>query len=220
MEQEKSDLVDGLPVDGNMPNGIDALRRVVERAGYPTVAHAVAAHAVFLHPKTVAQTELQAVFPVVRNQAKRTQTEVLGTGQEIMYDDNTMPTVAFRWAAGWPSTSTDLQFNHVISDSSDPRHYTALWNLCVTPDFLAKATDGHPEVGAALRHRSHVLYGTPAHLAEPERPDGYEDLVWAPVTSPISNLAETMQQRFAKSSSVRTNAIRRIGWLFGAPAPE
>jgi len=208
-----------LMVDSAMPNGIEALRRMVERAGYASVLEAVAEHVVFLHPNTVGQTGLKPIFPVVRDMKRRCQTEVLANGQEVMYDDNTMPTFAFRWAAGWPSTSTDLQFNHVITDSSDVRHYTALWNLCVTPAFLAKATDGHPEVATALRYRSHELYGSAPHLAAPEKPEGYEQLRWGPVAPPISDLASTMQARFSKSNSTRAKAIRRIGWLFGPPTP-
>lgn len=44
---------------GGLPpvaNGVDALQAVLERAGYPTVVHAVAAHTLFFRPATVAQT--------------------------------------------------------------------------------------------------------------------------------------------------------------------
>jgi hypothetical protein len=45
-----------------------------------------------------------------------------------------------------------VQTNHVWGDPKNPETYAALWNLCITPAFLAKCTDGrhHPEVHAAL----------------------------------------------------------------------
>jgi hypothetical protein len=206
-----------LPTTGDMPNGLEALTRVIRDAGYSSVLDAVARQVIFLHPDTVAQTALQPVFPVIRSMAKRGTTTVLPSGQEVMYDDNRSPTEAFKWAAGWTKKPMHLQFNHVITDSSDPKSYTALWNLCVTPTYLAKLTDAAPEVQAALRYRSHELYGTPAHLDAPTKPDGYDALVWAPVTEPINDLATEMRKRLAKTNEKRMNVIKRLGWLFGDP---
>ncbi len=76
----------------------------------------------------------------------------------------------------------------------DPRNldtYTALWNLCVTPAFLAKTTDGsnHPEVLAALRYRVVDLYDTRSGgLERPSKPDGYDDLEWASSPEPVADL--------------------------------
>ena len=55
----------------------------------------------------------------------------------------------------------DVQVNHVWADAKNRDTYTALWNLCVTPAFLAKTTDGsnHPEVIEALKYRSVELFG-------------------------------------------------------------
>jgi hypothetical protein len=40
-----------------------------------------------------------------------------------------------------------------------PEIYTALWNLCATPAFLAKTADGqnHPKVRVALKYRAFDL---------------------------------------------------------------
>ncbi len=201
------------------PNGTESLRRVLEAAGYDSITQAVAAHALFLHPVTVAQTNLEALFPVVRNQAMRTQVGTLPDGREVMFDDNWMPIAAFCWSAGWNfGTKGDVQFNHVVQDSQEPRNYTALWNICVTPAFLAKATDGHPEVKAALRYRSHELYGTPGHMDEPTKPDGYGSLRWGPVTAPVPDLATVLRARIEDSKAVRQTTIRRLGWLFAPPS--
>jgi hypothetical protein len=42
-------------------DGVTALTAVLTQAGYRSTAEAVAAHALFLHPATVAQTEGQAI---------------------------------------------------------------------------------------------------------------------------------------------------------------
>lgn len=200
-----------------MPSGYQALAGLLLAAGYPSILHAVAKNVVFIHPDTVAQTEMKPMFPVIRNKELRATTTVLDSGAEVMYDDNYTPTKAFVWAAGWTGKPKDLQFNHVVADSADPRSYTALWNLCVTPTFLAKPTDGHPDVKAALRYRSHELYGSPTFLEPPVKPEGYDDLAWGPVTVPIDDLATVMRQRLAKTKERRMLQIRRIGWLFGEP---
>jgi hypothetical protein len=60
-----------------------------------------------------------------------------------------------------PQEGPDVQYNHVFRDPRNPATYSALWNICVTPAFLAKTTDGsnHPEGLAALRFRVLELYG-------------------------------------------------------------
>lgn len=107
-----------------------------------------------------------------------------------MYDDNTTPTLALLWAAR-RKKGPDIQYNHVYGDPRNPATYTALWNLCVTPAFLAKTTDGpnHPEVLAAVRYRAVDLYGCwPAGEERPAEPSGYRDLAWAPSPEPVPDL--------------------------------
>ena len=97
-----------------------------------------------------------------------------------MFDDNTTPTLAFLWSAR-RKKGPDVQYNHVFGDPRSPATYTALWNLCVTPAFLAKTTDGsnHPEVLAALRYRVVELYGCwPEGEERPSEPAGYQALAW------------------------------------------
>src|SRR5438876_363935 len=83
---------------------------------------------------------------------------------------------AFLWAADRVK-GPDVQFNHVWRQSADARCYTALWNLCCTPAFLAKACDAHPVVTEALRYRAEHLYGyRPADDLPARKPDAYDDL--------------------------------------------
>ena len=164
-------------------DGAAALAEITRRAGYDSIVEAVAEHAIFLHPDTVRQTRGQALFPIIRDSHRRGDTLVLDNGREVMYDDNSSPKLAFTWAAQRTKKAKDVQFNHLWSDPRDADAYTALWNLVVTPAFLAKTTDGrnHPEVQDALRYRAFDLYGFfPGGEAEPQRPDGYDRLSWPP----------------------------------------
>ncbi len=76
-------------------DGIEALSSMVARAGFQSVAAAVAAHTLFLHPETVAQTNGKPLFRTVRDPGQRGSFGTLPDGAEIMFDDNTTPTLAF-----------------------------------------------------------------------------------------------------------------------------
>ncbi len=204
-------------------NGVDALTRVLERAGYPSVVAGVAEHTVFLDPRTVEQTGGQPLFPVIRDMIRRGDFEILPNGQRVLLDDNTTPNRAFLWAAG-RSKGRDLQYNHVWSGAKNPALYTALWNLCATPAFLAKTTDGqnHPEVRSALQYRAYELYGVhPAELPAPQRPASYDSLTWAPMPGHVPNLEVVVRARMAAAPKSRPAlAAREIGWLFSGWEPD
>jgi hypothetical protein len=209
-----------------MFDGAAQLTAVLAQAGYPSVVAAVAKHTVFLHPDTVGQAGGSALFPVIRarNMSERGAIEEVD-GHRVMLDDNTAPTHAFLFAAGVQRGEyVDVQFNHVWSASRDPNAYTALWNLCVTPAFLAKTTDGsaHPEVIAALRYRSFELYGSlPLGQQTPMPPGGHDQLRWAPSPEPVDDLAAVIRARLARSPKSRTaRACREIGWLFSSWQPD
>ncbi|MCP4224862.1 MAG: hypothetical protein GY773_16115, partial [Actinomycetia bacterium] len=144
-------------------------------------------------------------------------------GHRLLFDDNTSPVLTFCWAAQ-RKKGPDIQFNHVYGDSRNPSLYTALWNLCVTPAFLAKTTDGtnHPEVIAALRRRSFDLFGSrPQGEPEPEKPAGYDELVWADSPPPVANLESILRARLRAASKSRPAiAAREIGWLYSGWRPD
>lgn len=205
-------------------DGAAALRTVVERAGFASIPAAVAAHTVFLSPETVAQTGGSALFPVIRVRGGRRGTVgAAPDGRPVMFDDNTVPTDAFLWSAG-RSNGPDVQFNHVWSRPYDPEIYTALWNVCATPAFLAKTTDGsnHPDVQAALRYHAFWAFRcAPAGEPVPIEPPGYGDLVWAPFPPPIVDLEGELRRRLAASrESWAARACREIGWLFSDWKPD
>lgn len=204
-------------------DGAAQLEELLRRARYPSVAAAVAAHAVFLHSDTVAQAQGRAIFPVIRDMLRRGSFNTLPDGRRVLLDDNTSPTCAFLWAAG-RSKGPDVQFNHVWTASADPDAYTALWNLCATPAFLAKTTDGsgHEDVTSVLRYRSFELYRChPAGTPVPTEPPGYRELAWAPHPPPVENLERELRARLASNAKSRpARACREIGWLYSAGQPD
>jgi hypothetical protein len=206
------------------PDGAAQLAAVLGRAGYASTMHAVAAHTSMLDPSVVAQTSGHAVFATVRLDTRRG--ERVGQFDEterVMFDDNLSPTLAFLWAAGH-KRGTEMQFNHVWQTRRDRSVYTALWNVCMTPAFLAKTTDGsgHPEVRAALCRRAFDLYGhLPAGQGVPVAPPGYADLDWAPHPEPVIDLeAEYRRQMSTKPRNVVVGSARQFGWLFSAWQPD
>lgn len=210
-----------------MLDGVEQLTDLlVRRAGYPSVVAAVAEHAVFLSPETVAQTDGAALFSTIRmrNVSERGSIDEVG-GRRVLLDDNSSPTAAFMWAAGIPRRQVrEMQFNHVWAVSRDPDAYTALWNICATPAFLAKTTDGsnHAEVVAALRFHAYRLYGVvPNGMTEPGEPPGYQDLRWPPHPAAVPDLAEAVTARLRRTPRSRTTtACREIGWLFSDWKPD
>lgn len=213
-------------------DGAESLRDVLRRAGYRTELEAVAGHTVFLHPETVAQTNGAALFPVTRTKdlARRGSIVEGPHGRRVMLDDNRSPTDGFVWAAQ-QRRGPDLQFNHLFkvaveSDtySADPDIYTALWNICVTPAFLAKLTDvkHHAHVLAALQRRSFDLYGyLPAGQRAPEPPDGYGSLAWRDCPSPVADLERVLRRQLNRAPRSRpAQACREIGWYFSDWEPD
>lgn len=202
-------------------DGVDQLTEVLSRAGYPSIVAAVAEHAVFLHPDTVAQTHGAAVFPTIRRMGHVGELTSLEDGRGVMLDDNLSPTVAFTYAANLPA-GRDVQFNHVWQSSKDPDAYTALWNLFATPAFLAKPTDTHAAVQDALRFHAFDLYGChPAGQPDPIEPDGYRDLAWAPHPDPVPDLEAVFRTRLRSTPKSRPAiACRTIGWHFSGGKPD
>lgn len=202
-------------------NGRVALERVIAASAYGSALQAVAALTVFSHPQTVAQVGPGAAFATVRNAGRRGQI-VDREGRPCAYDDNKSPTDAFLWANGIARRRADVQFNHLYQASDDPGSYTALQNLCVTPTFLAKLTDTDPVVRAHLQYRAFELYGwTPAGRDVPCRPDGSDDLVWAPTLAHADQVEQRMRAIMLRRPKDRTVQIAAaIGWRFSGFEPD
>jgi hypothetical protein len=148
--------------------------------------------------------------------------DTMADGRHVPQDDNTSPTLAFLWAAG-RTKGPDVQYNHAWNDSANPDAYTALWNICATPAFLAKTTDGsnHPGVVAALRYRAWDLYradppGTPSRHSPPAR---RARLGSAPAAR--RELEAALRDRLRTNPRSRAAlAARTIGWLYSGWQPD
>ena len=204
-------------------DGRGALRDVLRRAGYPSVLHALAEHTVFLHPDTVKQTNGDPVFRVIRGPgaAARGRIVQVEDGHSAMLDDNSAPTDAFLWSADH-AKGTDLQFNHIWSGAKDVRYYTALWNICATPAFLAKLTDADPAAKMLLRRRSYELYGyLPDGESVPETTEGHQPLLWHDYPPPAADLEGVLRGRLHNRPRSRTTrSARECGWVFSGFEPD
>jgi hypothetical protein len=200
-------------------DGVASLEAIVRRSGYVSIAAAVAEHTVFLDPKTVAQSQCRALFPAIRGERKKI---ITIDGRPVMLDDNAIPTDTFLWAAV-RSRGKDVQFNHTWTDAKNPDLYSALWNVCATPAFLAKTTDGknHLEVRAALQYRAYELYGTHPRGLPPVRPANYDQLRWAPMPDPVPDLKAVLHNHLVRRPLHRAAvAARTLGWLFSDWKPD
>ena len=198
-------------------DGFAALGALIEASVFKSLPQAVASLTVFSHPLTVAQTGVQALFPIVRKMGSRGSVELLGD-RLVGYDDNTSPTEAFLWANQLKHRPRDLQFNHVYSRSDDPDCYTNLANICVSPSFLAKLTDTDPRVQELLRFRSFDLYGWhPVDEIQPEEPGDYGDLKWVEPLPANDDVRTDLTRQIQKRNNRTTRMVSQTGWLWGAP---
>jgi hypothetical protein len=202
---------------------VDALTKTLVRAQYGSVAEAVAEHTVFLHPDTVAQTEGKPLFRLVRDPPRRGSIGELDDGTRVMFDDNTGPTLGFLWAAQ-RAKGRDVQYNHVWGDPRNLATYTALWNLCATPAFLAKTTDGsnHPEIVNLLRYRSFELFGQlPPGEERPARPRGYGALTWREPPEAVRDLESVLRRHLTDAPKSRPAvSARELGWVYNEGPDE
>lgn len=192
---------------------------LLEKAGYPSILHAVAEMTLFSHPATVSQTQNKNVFSIVRNAHKRGE---IDPTMKVMFDDNNGPSRAFEWAIMSRLNWKDVQFNHIYSDSQNVELYTSLANLCVTPAFLAKLTDTDEAVKNLLKYRAYDLYGfLPQNEARPTRPKAYETLNWHRMPEPVMNLEEQYRTRMMTSLKNRASiSAMEIGWLYSGFKPD
>ena len=201
-------------------NGYTALEELIRASAYKSIEQAVAALTLFSHPETVRQTGCKALFPTIRNAARRGQ-RAENAGRVLAYDDNKSPTDAFLWCNGITKKLKDVQFNHVYLNSQDADQYTCLANLCVTPAFLAKLTDTNEPVRKLLRYRVYDLFRwVPAGHEFSSGPTGYGGLQWAPTLPAVSDVAAAVMAVMQRRPSDRTVQIaQEIGWLFGRTPP-
>lgn len=199
-------------------DGYSALEPLLRRE-YGTTNQALASLTVFTHPYTVRAAGHKALFPIIRsNVLRRKRVE----GKPYFACDNTSPQLAFCWANGWKTSwrsGRHLQFNHIYDLSNHADYYTSLCNICVTPAYVAKLTDGKGSPGKALlKYRAWDIYDAflPESMPKPEKPVGYDELRWASFPDPISDLRKVIEREM---SGTPKSAALYFGWSLN-PKPR
>lgn len=195
-------------------NGKLILEEIARNAGFSSLSMLVARYTLFTHPDIVKQTNNENLFQIIRDGKNRGMISNYD-GKMLMACDNTGPQHAFEWANGGIK-KTDIQINHIYSDSLNVKSYTSLANLCATPAFLAKLTDTDHEVKNLLKYRSFELYGY--HLgSSPLRPSDYQNYVWHDFLQEPTNLEKFLSQRIQECPKSRTAiSVRELGWYFNS----
>ena len=151
-----------------------------------------------------------AVFPTVRSNSKRV-TAIEAEGVVVgMYDDNTTPRWALLWAHGIRGVSKQPSlgwtFAHVWPSGMDAGAYTHLANLAMIPECFGSLTDKQGPLTQFLRWHAWTVYQwKPAGEAEPQRPDGYEEVTWnyfAPIASPQEFVRAQMERAKCQRSAL------------------
>ena len=193
-------------------NGYKVLEHLI--TPYVTVNQAIASLSVFTHPDTVKELGYKSLFSIVR--AKKTDKRgSLIDGKNAIACDNTSTQLIFCWANGWPTSRRighHLQFNHVYDVSDDPKYYTSLSNICVTPACVAKLTDGKKsEVKALLKYHIWRIYNefVPEGELLPQKPLDYDKLEWANYPSPVDSVETVIRQRLTGNPK---KAFDYFGW--------
>ncbi len=122
-----------------------------------------------------------AVFPVIRDLAKRMKIGTTENGRRIMYDDNTTPRWAILWSHGFSGTGHPKGWTiaHVWPQTKNPDVYTHVANLVLMPECFASLSDKVGPLVPALRHHADAVYGwRPVGENRVEAPTGYDTLEW------------------------------------------
>jgi len=205
-------------------DGTRVLDDLARSSRFGSLEALLAAHTLFLHPDVVKQTRGRAVVPVVRDFARRGTAGQLPDGRRVVFCDNSTPRDLFLWSSG-SKTARDVQYNHVWpGTNTDPDAYTALWNLCVTPAFLARLTD-RGALMALVQYRAFTLFGDvlPMKWRPNEKPEGYDSLEewWLGPAGAVKDLEAALRSRMARRPRSRASlAASHICWLFHPDGPD
>ncbi len=175
------------------------------------IIRVAARYCVLPHPYVVSQLN-GAVFPVVRNTAKRLKEGSID-GKPVMYDDNTAPRWALLWAHGYLRSTFPpggWTFAHVWNKSKDPEAYTHVANLVMMPECLGSLSDKKGPLTEVLRYHALSKYGwCPKEESIDKKPNGYDDLQWN-YFSPINNPRDQVYRRLLELKSKRAETLRRL----------
>lgn len=153
-----------------------------------------------------------AVFPTLRNMRRRFQTFDNDLGEVAgMFDDNHTPKWAFLWSHGIPGGSREgWTFAHVWPCSTDITGYTHVANMVMLPECFGSLTDKRGPLTGFLRWHAWNAYGwKPASAAEPQKPSGYDEIVWRYLDQ-FERPKEYIRERVTELRNQRVQVLRPI----------
>ena len=201
-------------------DGEKALFDIIKNSNYKTIENAIASLTVFTNPRIVAQTKNKAIFRIRRAKSGEKRGSIIWD-ENVVVDDNTSPTTTFLLANKIPKSKTkNVQFNHIypIPKPQNVTYYTSLANICMTPTFLAKLTDSNKNVIQLLRYRAFELYKgfVPAGFDVPIKPEGYENLKWAPSPEGIEDVYDCFCKKIERCpQSAIAKSVKAFGFGCG-----
>jgi len=202
-------------------NGHRALMEALANSEWKTVEQALASLTDCASPSTVEEMKRRPVFRIIRG----SQRGEIDFQNQVMFDidGNHGPIFAFCWATGFDGGKNYLQFNHIYGGRTERKNvelFTNLANICVTPTFLGKVTDKY--CAPLLKSRAWDLFRLRSpDGAIPPKPDGYDQLEWAPPLDALSDVEGRMRDIMStKPKDSATRSVRELGWVFSSFQPD
>jgi hypothetical protein len=154
-----------------------------------------------------------AVFPTSRRGDKQELFSYI-TDNDVnvgMYDDNTTPRWALLWAhgIGYTSHPTGWTFAHVWPSRGDRAAYN-LANLAMLPECFGTLTDKQGPLTKFLQWHAWETYRwKPEREETPEKPAGYEQIMWKYLPE-IEDPKAFIRQRLTDLKNERVKILRPI----------
>ncbi len=158
----------------------------------------------------------KAVFPTQRDNSRRGERIYHGSTPVGMYDDNTTPRWALRWAHGIPGGDEALRgwhVAHVWNNCNTLECYTRLENLLLVPAAYAGLTDEDGPLAPYLRYHAFKSYDEwfPEGMPQPQKPDDYDTFSneWRYLDAE-ADAPSLVFKRLEKSKSRRAEVLREF----------
>ncbi|MEK7756668.1 MAG: hypothetical protein AAB385_05600 [Planctomycetota bacterium] len=169
------------------------------------------------HPETV-KIMRGAVFPTIRNMTRR-RTPIEENGIPVgLYDDNATAHWALLWTHGMNDRCRDgWSIAHVWSAPKDIESFTHLANLALITECFGSLTDKIGPVSRFLRWHAWQVYGwKPESAAEPQKPEGFEEVVWRYLPAfadPRGFVRQRLSELNNESVKILRPIMQRLGML-------
>lgn len=144
----------------------------------------VARTAIWAHPEAIAQLQSEknnpsALWSFNCRRAKKGETRRIIEKDGCYTDDNSIANRALKAVTNHITKPGTYTVCHIYEQSCyDPKYHTSLCNLVLLPMPLAALSDHNPEVIAALKYHSYILYDFCIGKKPPKKPASYRAKDW------------------------------------------